>query len=151
RDLLAYLLVEPLVPAAIERPGAPEPRPRAEVEAALAGMRVPDGPGRKLRVLLAAGPKDHGPSEHHYPLWQRRWFTLLSLAENVSVEMDEGWPGAERLKKADVLVIYSANPGWTAEAGKELEAFLARGGGAVFIHWAVNGHRAVEALSDRIG
>src|SRR5262249_15022085 len=53
--------------------------------------------------------------------------------------------------KADVIVFYSANPGWTAEKGKQLDAFLARGGGLVYLHWAVNGHKDAAALAQRIG
>jgi type 1 glutamine amidotransferase len=111
----------------------------------------PPAKRRKLRVVLAAGPKDHGAGEHDYPLWQRRWFNLLSLAEDVSVDLANGWPAPAQLKKADVVVLYSNNPGWTAERGKEMDAFLARGGGLVFLHWAVNGHGAPAALADRIG
>ena len=33
----------------------------------------------------------------------------------------------------------------------KLDAFLARGGGAVYIHWAVNGNDAVQEFSKRIG
>src|SRR5262249_17307655 len=42
-------------------------------------------------------------------------------------------------------------PGWTAARAKELDAFLARGGGLVYLHYAVDGHRDVEALAERIG
>jgi type 1 glutamine amidotransferase len=151
RDLMTFLLTEPLAPAAIERDGAPPPRTRAEVAAVLRALKRPVPPGRRLRVLLAAGPKDHGPGEHDYPLWQRRWFNLLSLADNVHVELASGWPGAAQLAKTDVVVFYSNNPGWTKEAAKELEAYLNRGGGAVYLHYAVDGHRAVDELAGSIG
>src|SRR5262249_48417965 len=151
RDLMTFLLTEPLSPAPIERDGAPPPRSRAEVEAAMKGVEVPAKPGKKLRILLAAGPKDHGPGEHDYPLWQRRWYNLLSLADDVSVEMVQGFPKAAQLEKADVVVFYSNNPGWSKEAAKDLDAFLQRGGGAVYLHWAVDGHRDGDALAERIG
>jgi type 1 glutamine amidotransferase len=57
----------------------------------------------------------------------------------------------KQFEKADVIVFYSNNPGWTAERGKELDRYLERGGGLVYIHWAVEGHDAVEALAERIG
>src|SRR5262249_37183693 len=120
-------------------------------EAIWKGVRVPDEVGRKLRVLLVAGPKDHGPGEHDYPLWQRRWYNLLSLADNVQVEVVKSWPTAKQFTQADVIIFYSANPGWSAGRAKELDAFLGRGGGLVYLHWAVNGHKAVEALAERIG
>jgi putative heme-binding domain-containing protein len=151
RDLMTFLLTQPLVPAPIERSGAPPPRSRAEVAEVLKAVKVPASPGRRLRVLLVAGPKDHGAGEHDYPLWQRRWFNLLSLADNVSVDLATGWPGAARLAKADVAVFYSANPGWSKERAKELDEFLNRGGGAVYLHWAVNGHNAANELAQSIG
>ncbi|HKB41281.1 MAG TPA: ThuA domain-containing protein, partial [Gemmataceae bacterium] len=151
RDLLTFLLTEPLQPAKLEIPGAPAPRKRSEVEAVLKKADRPDKPLRKLRILLAAGPKDHGPGEHDYPLWQRRWFNLLSLAENVRVETVNGWPTQKLLDGADVIVFYSNNPGWSAEKGKQLDAFLQRGGGLVYLHYAVDGHKDVDALAQRIG
>jgi type 1 glutamine amidotransferase len=151
RDLLTFLLTEPLPPAPLERPGAPPPRSRAEVAAALAGSAPPAAPGKKLRVVLVSGPKDHGPGEHDYPLWQRRWLNLLSLDETVHVMLANGWPSPAQLRLADVLVFYSANSSWTAARAKELDAFLARGGGAVYLHYAVNGQRDVDALAERIG
>src|SRR5262249_59960299 len=89
-DLLPYRQTEPLQPAKLKIPGAPAPRKRSEIEAALKKADRPDRPLRKLRILLAAGPKDHGPGEHDYPLWQRRWFNLLSLAEDGRVETGKG-------------------------------------------------------------
>src|SRR5262249_49967551 len=61
------------------------------------------------------------------------------------------WPSKEDLARADVLVWYSANPDWTPERAKELDAFLARGGGMVYLHYAVNGRGAPEAFADQIG
>jgi putative heme-binding domain-containing protein len=151
RDLLTFLLTEPLRPAPLERDGAPPPRARAEVAAALKGREAAKATGRRLRVVLAGGPKDHGPGEHDYPLFQRRWLSLLSLADDVLVSTAPGWPTPQQMAKADLIVFYSDNPGWSAERAKELDEYLNRGGGAVFIHFAVDGHGAVEALADRIG
>jgi len=50
-----------------------------------------------------------------------------------------------------VIVFYSDNPGWNASRAKELDAFLAQGGGLVFLHYAVDGHQDVEGLAQRIG
>jgi putative heme-binding domain-containing protein len=151
RDLLTFLLTQPLQPAPLEIKGAPPPRTRAEVEAVLKMAERPKGPLRKLRVLLSSGPKDHGPGEHDYPLWRRRWVNLLSLADNVSVDPIDGWPTEKHFEMADVIVFYSNNPGWTAEKGKQLDAFLARGGGVVYVHYAVDGHKDPDALAQRIG
>ena len=155
RDLLTFLLVAPppeLEPAPINRPGAPAPRTRAEVEATLAGSEKVDPQKLKeLKIVLVAGPKDHGENEHDYPDWQKRWSKLFSLAPKAKVETAEVWPGAEQLKTADVLVWYSANPGWSPEKATEIDKFQARGGGMVYLHFAVNGQRAPDQLAERIG
>jgi putative heme-binding domain-containing protein len=151
RDLLTFLLTEPLQAAPLEIRGEPPPRTRAEVEAVLKDTPQPPGPFRKLHVLLATGPKDHGPGEHDYPLWRRRWVKLFDLAPNVVVSECDGWPSPALIEKSDLIVFYSNNPGWNPERAKELDAFFARGGGAVFIHYAVDGHADVDALASRIG
>jgi putative heme-binding domain-containing protein len=151
RDLLTFLLTQPLIPAALELPGAPPPRRRAEVEAVLKGSDSAPPARKKLHIVLSAGPKDHGPGEHDYPLWQRRWFNLLSVAEDVQVSTANGWPTPRQLETADVIVFYSNNPGWSAARAKELDAYLRRGGGLVYLHYAVDGHADVEALKERIG
>ncbi|MEO6435783.1 MAG: ThuA domain-containing protein [Tepidisphaeraceae bacterium] len=153
RDLMTFMLTEPLAPAPILRKGAPPPRSRAEIEAVMKASLPSTQPSalRPLSILLVAGPKDHGPSEHDYPEWQKRWATLLALAEDVKVTTANEWPAQEQWQSADVAVFYSANPGWTAPRGAELDAFLARGGGLVYLHYAVNGRDAPEALAQRIG
>jgi putative heme-binding domain-containing protein len=151
RDLLTFLLSEPLRPAPPEREGAPPPRTRAEVEAALKALPASAGPYRPLRVVLAVGPKDHGPGEHDYPLFQRRWAWLLEQADGVTVEEAGPWPSPEQWKTADLVVFYSANPAWTAEKAKDLDAYLARGGGLAYVHFGVNGRAAPDALAERIG
>lgn len=153
RDLLTYLMTPGLESAPIHREGAPPPRPAAEVEAALKAIPASDPKTWKpeLRILLVAGEKDHGVDEHDYPLWRKRWAELLPMAEGVKVRVADGWPSAADLKWADVAVWYSANAGWSADKGSDLDAFLARGGGLVYLHWAINGRDAPEALSDRIG
>jgi putative heme-binding domain-containing protein len=151
RDLMTFLLTDPLQPAPLERDGAPPPRRRAEVAAVLKSSRPVEGPRKKLHIVLAAGPKDHGPGEHDYPLWQRRWVNLLSLAEGVTVSTADGWPTPRQWQTADVIVFYSANPAWSAERAGEMDAYLNRGGGLVYLHYAVDGRGAVEALSERIG
>lgn len=150
RDLLTFLLTEPLTPAALERTDAPPPRRRAELEA-VPVVGAPAGNPRALRVVLAGGPKDHGPDEHDYPLWQKRWSALLATDDTLTVETADGWPAPAQWEQADLVVFYSNNPGWEASKAQELDRFFARGGGVVLIHYAVDGHQHVEALADRIG
>jgi putative heme-binding domain-containing protein len=115
RDLMTFLLTEPLSPAPIERKGAPPPRTRAELEPVLGSAAGASGaspaptsqPASKpLTVLLVAGPKDHGPSEHDYPAWQKRWTTLLGLADGVTVDMADGWPSAAQWDRVNAVVFY---------------------------------------------
>jgi type 1 glutamine amidotransferase len=152
RDLLTFLLTAPLKPAPIEREEPPPPpiRTRREVDAALAGSVAVENP-RRLRIVLVDGPKDHGPGEHDYPLWRKRWSALLATDETISVESIDAWPSKEQLERADVIVLYSNNPRWDASRGAELDRFLARGGGLVLIHYAVEGHKDSAALASRIG
>ncbi|HTL31366.1 MAG TPA: hypothetical protein VL282_19185, partial [Tepidisphaeraceae bacterium] len=157
RDLMTYLLTNPLEPAPLEREGAPPMRSRAEVDAVLkaqtAVATTQATSERPFNVVLVSGPKDHGPGEHDYPLWQKRWSKLLSLAEGVVVTEAQGWPSSDQWKSADVVVFYCNNPAWNAKstAANDLDPFLARGGGAVYLHFAVDGHDAVESLAERIG
>ena len=155
KDLLAFLMEPGLEPAPIRREGAPRARTKAEVEKVLkASPSTPTEPARPvkpLRIVLVDGPKDHGVDEHDYPAWKKRWETLLGQAKDVTVGTATVWPSADDLARADVLVWYSANPGWSAEKGPELDAFLARGGGMVYLHFAVGGRSAPEELAKRIG
>ncbi len=150
RDLLAYLLTPAMEPAPIEAPGAPPARPRAEVDALLRAIPPPVD-AKPFHIVLCAGPKDHGKGEHDYPLWQKRWSRLLGMSDGVEVSEAWIWPTAEQWQRADVVVFFSNNPGWNAERVPEMDAFLARGKGVAYFHWAVDGHDAAELLSERIG
>jgi putative heme-binding domain-containing protein len=151
RDLMTFLLTTPLDPSPIEAPGVPEARTLAQVSKVLADADLPKGAVRPLNIVLCSGPKDHGPGEHDYPKWRDRWETLLALSENVKVSTALHWPSAQQMKSADVIVFYSAGSGWNAERVGELAAFAERGGGQVYMHYAVNGSRAVEQLGVHIG
>lgn len=114
---------------------------------------------RPLRVVLLAAPKDHGPGEHDYPLWQERWALLLGGrtasaagqgnlcgasvpdglpaegAPGVTVERATGWPSDAQFAAADVIAAFCYLP-WTAARKKQVAAYLARGGGLALIHSA---------------
>ena len=156
RDLLKFLLESPLEPAPVERtdPPLPPARKRAEVDAVLDrayGANRAHTAYKPLRVLLAAGPKDHGPGEHDYPLWQKRWATLLALAPGVTVDTSWEFPIAEKLAAADVTVFYSKNPGFNPRTAMLLDDYQNRGGGLVYLHWALNGDEHAQVLAERIG
>jgi putative heme-binding domain-containing protein len=176
KDLMAFLLVSPVEVAPLATTPPIAARSRKEIEALRQSMASAGGSGRReealtqisnsdrsrltpaatgggkpMRILLVAGPKDHGPDEHDYPLWQKRWAALLGLGEGVKVDTAFGWPSAEQLAGSDVMVFYSNNPGWSQARAAELERFQKGGGGLVYLHYAVDGHKDVEALSERIG
>jgi putative heme-binding domain-containing protein len=150
RDLMTFLLTEPPhMPR--DFPGtSPPARPRAEVVAALAGAPDPPEPTRPIRVVLVAGPKDHGPGEHDYPAWQRAWAELLAAGRDISVATAWEWPKPDDFQSADVLVFYQHGT-WTPERARDIDAYLARGGGLVFIHFAVDGSPDAAGFAQRIG
>jgi type 1 glutamine amidotransferase len=151
RDLITFLMTDPLEPTKFTRRDVPPPRRRADIEPLLKDTPPPTGANRPLHIALVAGPKDHGPDEHDYPMWQSRWSRLLRLADHVTVSESSGWPSGEQLAKADVIVFNSANPSWNADKAADLDRFLARGGGLVYVHFATNGGSAPEALAERLG
>ncbi len=153
RDLMTFLLTLPLEPAPLEREGAPPPRKRAELAPFAPPIpQTPDPrPQTPLHIVLCDGPKDHGRGEHDYPLWKKRWSTLLALADGVTVDTAHIWPGAEQFAKANVIAFFNNNPGWSDARAKELDAFLARGGGAVYFHWAVEARENAADFAKRIG
>jgi len=143
-----------LEPSPIAIPGLPPPRRLSELQRVL-GPQPQGGtrpaPVTPLRILLSAGPKDHGENEHDYPLWQQRWAKLLALSPQVTVQTVQGFPSRQALQQNDVVVFYSNNPGWSAGAARDLQDYQQRGGGLVYIHFAVDGHSEVEALAASIG
>lgn len=150
RDLLSFLLIPaPSMPRDYPGP-APKARSRAEVNAVLAGAPSPPAKSKKIRVLLVAGPKDHGPGEHDYPAWQKAWAELLAAADNIEVGTAWEWPAKEEFTKADVMVFYQ-HGNWDGKRAADIDAYLERGGGLVYIHWAVDGQKGGQAFGKRIG
>jgi type 1 glutamine amidotransferase len=179
RDLLAFLVSPPLSMPDYGREAPPAPRAAAEVERVLApalgpepGLEpgpeleppgaaapapspppvppVPRPPPRRLSITLVDGPKDHGPGEHDYPAWRAVWGRLLSGAERVEVRTASGFPGEEDLAQADVIVFYQRGE-WTEARAAAIDRFLARGGGLVYLHYAVDGGGDPEGFAARIG
>jgi type 1 glutamine amidotransferase len=103
-----------------------------------------------MKIVLVAGPKDHGPNEHDYPAWLIQWGQLLAAAEQVTVEAAWEFPDAEQLEGADALIFFQKGS-WNAERARAMDAFFQRGGGALYLHWAVNGDDEVQGFADRIG
>jgi hypothetical protein len=144
---------EPLPPTAMPRDHkGPRPKPRtvAEVQAVLAGAPAVPEKIRPLRIVLVAGKKDHGKGEHDYPAWQKAWTPLFAQADKVEVATAWEWPEPETFRNADVLVFYHHGD-WTPARATATDAFLERGGGLVYIHWAVDGREDAPGFAKRIG
>jgi putative heme-binding domain-containing protein len=150
RDLMTFLLTPPPhMPR--DNPGPrPKPRTLAEVNAALAGAPERSAKTRPLRVVLVAGPQDHGPGEHDYPAWQKMWAELMTGAENVTIKTAWEWPAKDEFQKADVIIFYQRG-NWDARRATDIDAYLERGGGLVYIHWAIDGREAGPEFAKRIG
>jgi hypothetical protein len=143
----------PLPPTAMPRDhNGPRPKPRssAEVDALLAGAPNPPEKTRQVRVVLVAGKKDHGKGEHDYPAWQKAWAALFKLADQVEGATAWEWPDKGEFLKADVIVFYQHGD-WTPQRAVDIDAFLERGGGLVYIHWAVDGREDAPGFARRIG
>jgi len=141
RDLLTFLLYEPPL------------RTKAEVNAVLRAVQ-PETQNSKpetLSVVLVASKQDHGPGEHDYPAWQKKWNPLLASAPGISVTDAWQWPSAEQFQSANVVVFYYWNHDWSAARYAELDAYLARGGGVVVLHSATIADKDPEELAKRLG
>jgi type 1 glutamine amidotransferase len=103
-----------------------------------------------LRIVLVAGPKDHGKGEHDYPAWQQVWSRLLGQAAHTVVDTAWEFPSDEQIERSDVLVFYQRGR-WDDARAAAIDPFLARGGGLVYIHWAVDGRGQQDAMAKRIG
>src|SRR5262249_52178026 len=100
--------------------------------------------------VLVAGKKDHGPGEHDYPAWLAVWSRLLGMADDVKVTAATDWPAPEDIKSADVMVFYQQGT-WTPERARDIDAYLERGGGLVYVHYAVDGGSDAPGFAQRIG
>jgi putative heme-binding domain-containing protein len=149
RDLLTFLLVEPPHMPVYGEAAPPPPRSIDEVRALLSGSAL-NLEATPLHVVLVSGTKDHGPGEHDYPAWQRVWQQLFEMDTSVRVTTADPWPASADFESADVMVFYQKGD-WTAERARDIDAFLRRGGGLVYIHYAVDGGNDAPGFAQRIG
>jgi putative heme-binding domain-containing protein len=158
RDLMTFLISPPpQMPRDLPN-GRPKPRPLAEVMAALEGApetattAAATQKMRPIHIALVAGEKDHGVGEHDYPAWQRAWAELLAAADEVEVSTAWGWPDKATFEKADAIIFYQHGD-WNPQRAADIDAFLKRGGGLVYIHWALDGRTPDHGrqFANRIG
>jgi putative membrane-bound dehydrogenase-like protein len=88
-----------------------------------------------LRIFLRSGPKSHGPGAHDYPRFLREWVPMLNERGARAAGAD-AFPTAKQLAETDVLILHAQEAGNIPDATdrKNLNDFLARGGGLVVIH-----------------
>ena len=149
KDLLTFL-VGPLPHMPRDLSGAPKPRSRQDVAEVLAGSAEQNDAFQPLHIVLVAGKKDHGPGEHDYPAWLTSWTELFRAADQVTVSTAFGFPDEETIRRADALVFYQRGL-WDQRRQAAIDAFLARGGGVTYLHYAVDGRENSLAFADRIG
>lgn len=133
----------------------PPPRSRDEITKLLAGAgrsaaRSDDSSNKPLHIVLVAGPKDHGKGEHDYPAWRKVWSRLFAKAPQTTVDTASEFPSAKQFESANVIVFYQRGS-WNDDRAAAIDAFLARGGGLVYIHWAVDGRGQQVEMARRIG
>ncbi|MBI1324695.1 hypothetical protein GC170_16120 [bacterium] len=150
RDLMAFLLTEGPAMPDYGPLTAPVPRRMSEIRAILEGAPAPPPVARNLKIVLVGGRKDHGPGEHDYPAWQKAWLELLSIDKKIEMEIADSWPTVEQIRSADVLVFFQQGT-WNEDRAADLDRFLARGGGAVYLHYAVDGGKDPSGFAKRIG
>jgi putative heme-binding domain-containing protein len=141
RDLLTFLLFEP-----------PQ-RTKIEVNATLRApsLETRNPKPENISVILVASKQDHGPGEHDYPAWQKKWNPMLASAPGVTVSNAWQWPTPEQFRSANVIVFYYWNHDWNAERYEQLDGYLARGGGLVVLHSATIADKEPEQLAERLG
>ncbi|HNY26026.1 MAG TPA: ThuA domain-containing protein [Candidatus Sumerlaeota bacterium] len=105
---------------------------------------------KPLHIVLVAGLKDHGPGEHDYPAWLSTWATLLAQSPNVRVTQSWEQPTLSDLETASTIVWFR-HMAWEKSLNPAVDAYFARGGGMVFIHYAVDAPGNVEDVTRRIG
>jgi type 1 glutamine amidotransferase len=153
RLLVALLFLSALLPARAATepaPVRPAPRTPAEIAAILGSSAAPPANPRPLRLLLVAGPKDHGKDQHDYPAWQKAWTPFLAKAPATTLTTAFPWPTPAQFDAADVAVFY-LHTKWDAAQLAELARFQHRGGGVVTIHWAIGADALPLQFAERVG
>lgn len=109
-----------------------------------------EGETKPVHIVLVAGPKDHGPGEHDYPAWQKAWKNLLEKSPRTRVTTAWEKPSADDFKNADVLVLFK-HFAWPKEVNEQIDAYFARGGGMVLLHFAVDSGDNADSVGKYLG
>jgi type 1 glutamine amidotransferase len=74
----------------------------------------------------------------------------VCAGEDTEVTTAWEWPSPDDFHTADVFVFYQKGD-WTPQREQDIDTFLKRGGGLVYIHYAVDGGQDPSAFAERIG
>ena len=96
---------------------------------------VTSGAVDPLRVFIRSGPKSHGPGAHDYPRFLKEWVPLLN-ERGAKATGSDAFPTRAQLDRTDVLILHKQEAGDIEDPAdrRNLNEFLARGGGLVVIH-----------------
>ena len=87
-----------------------------------------------LRIYIRSGPKSHAPGAHDYPRFLKEWVPLLN-ERGAKATGGDTFPTKEQLAETDVVILHKQEAGNIDEPDrKNLNEYLARGGGLVVIH-----------------
>src|SRR5688500_15647464 len=88
-----------------------------------------------LRIFIRSGPESHGPGAHDYPRFLKEWVPLLN-ARGARATGADSFPTKAQLDETDVLILHRQEAGNIDDPTdrRNLNDFLARGGGLVVIH-----------------
>jgi type 1 glutamine amidotransferase len=72
------------------------------------------------------------------------------MADGVRVTTANEFPDQDDIDSADVMVFFQRGE-WTPDRARAIDPYLQRGGGLVYIHWAVDGRERAAEFAQRIG
>ena len=78
---------------------------------------------------------------------RRRGPNCSASADNIEVVTAMEWPRRKEFQKADAMVFFQRG-NWDAKRAADIDAFLERGGGLTYIHWAVDGRDDVPGFRE---
>lgn len=98
----------------------------------------------KKNVIMIAGRPSHGPGDHEHNagvLLLKKCLDANAPQVNVKAYLNDAWPAADDLAKADTILIYSdgggGHPALQGDRLQQLGAQMKRGAGFVCLHYAV--------------
>ena len=150
---LAVVQAPPAAPESMPRDHAgPRPLPADRGRGRRRPGRRPEPIGENPPAPGRARRREEGPRQGRarLPGLAEGVGRAVRHADKVEVATAWEWPAKDEFGKADVMVFYQHGD-WTPERAADVDAFLERGGGLVYVHWAVDGRDHAPEFAKRIG